>query len=220
MEVTERIIQIPNWIHLIFIVNIVVYAIAKLIDPLRFSNFLMLLLDYQSLIETTKVKKIISSFHLVLVINQFLIFSTYIFLIYTHFNPDEAGYSFELFLLILFFITVFVLLKTLIEKGVAYVFSIDNMVQHILFNKLTFRNYFSIWVFAINLLIVYSFSEATLFYYVSLIGFIILNIYSLLFIYSAHKKQITSQLFYFILYLCTLEIAPYFFVYKILKGGV
>ena len=39
------------------------------------------------------------------------------------------------------------------------------------------------------------------------------SIYSYLVTLKAYQNLIASKLFYFILYLCTLEIAPYYFLY-------
>ncbi|WP_304138277.1 DUF4271 domain-containing protein [Mesonia mobilis] len=47
---------------------------------------------------------------------------------------------------------------------------------------------------------------------------VLTNIFSLLLIYRKNQSLITGNWFYFILYLCTLEIAPYFILYKVFTG--
>jgi hypothetical protein len=126
-----------------------------------------------------------------------------------------------LFIQIFTFVIYFILSKFLIEKIIATSFNIEELVEQYNLQKVTYRTYIGLILLPIDIV---------LFYYDSilkniplLIFYIILGINVLLYLVSIknYRKEIFSKLFYFILYLCTLEIAPYYFMYYwFTKGSV
>ncbi|PTT01953.1 DUF4271 domain-containing protein, partial [Flavobacterium sp. HMWF030] len=111
------------------------------------------------------------------------------------------------------FLLYFILGKFLIEKIVATSFNIDEFADLFNLQKVTYRTYIGVLILPIN---------AVLFYYdnipkiipLAIIGIsLCISLYSYYISIKTYQNAIISKLFYFILYLCALEIAPYYFMY-------
>jgi uncharacterized protein YacL len=118
------------------------------------------------------------------------------------------------------FLIFFILSKFLIEKIIATAFNIEEFVEQFNLQKVIYRTYIGLLILPINII---------LFYYDTvsrnipiLIIAIILAINALTYFISIKNYQnaIFSKLFYFILYLCAFEIAPYYFIYYWFTKGI
>ena len=126
-----------------------------------------------------------------------------------------------LFIQIFTFIVYFILSKFLIEKIIGTAFKIEELVELFNLQKVTYRTYVGLLLLPVDII---------LYYYDSILKniplfvlYIILALNVLLYVFSIknYRKDIFGKLFYFILYLCTLEIAPYYFMYYwFTKGSV
>jgi len=101
----------------------------------------------------------------------------------------------------------------LIEKIIAVAFDFEEIIEQYNLQKVNYRTYISLCLLPINMLLYYAdnLSIYTIYLLISLV--VVANIVSYLNSLKIYQKFIIGKLFYFILYLCTLEIAPYYFVY-------
>ena len=67
----------------------------------------------------------------------------------------------------------------------------------------------------INMILVYAVEPTEKLIYGFLIGLLVLNFIGFLSTFKSYQKLILSNFFYFILYLCALEIGPYIILYKL-----
>ena len=115
---------------------------------------------------------------------------------------------YELFKYVFIFFTSKVLFDVIIGK----VFSINRIMKIYVWQKLAYCNSLGIVLLLFNFLIAYTIFDKQ--YMVSF--FIALSILYLIFayfsIFFSMKKIIFKNWFYFILYLCTLEIIPYYYL--------
>ena len=115
---------------------------------------------------------------------------------------------YELFIKILIFLTSKLLFDILIGK----LFSINRIMKSYVWQKLVYCNSLGIVLLLFNFFVAYAiFSKQYMTYF-----FIALSILYLIFayfsIFFSMKKVIFKNWFYFILYLCTLEIIPYYYL--------
>ena len=104
----------------------------------------------------------------------------------------------------------------MIEKMIGSIFNMESTIDKYLYQKLSYRNFLAVLVFVANLIVLYVL-EPTKILLVSIgIGILILNGITLFYSYKTNRNLIFRQLFYFILYLCALEISPYIILYKVL----
>ena len=118
------------------------------------------------------------------------------------------------------YLLFFIFSQLLTQLIIAWIFNFIKLINFYLKQKLTLANGFLIFIFLINTCISYSQNYLNMFLSISLIFIMSYIIFSFLKVLSKHKKIISENLFYFILYLCTLEIIPLFFFYKLLMGEI
>ena len=118
------------------------------------------------------------------------------------------------------YLLFFIFSQLLTQLIIAWIFNFIKLINFYLKQKMTLANGFLIFIFLINTCISYSQNYLNMFLSISLIFIMSYIIFSFLKVLSKHKKIISENLFYFILYLCTLEIIPLFFFYKLLMGEI
>ena len=108
----------------------------------------------------------------------------------------------------------FFIVKVLIERLLASVFKIDHLINSYLFNKISYRNYLGLILLPVNAILIYYVDYSANLLYI--LGISVLAIYTIILLtyYSKNLNLLKQSLFYFILYLCALEIAPYIIVYQ------
>lgn len=214
MDISERLIVSTDWATYMLLASFVLLALAKYIYPKRFHEFSLLPLTNQYFFVHGKNDALGHPFNIMLFTVQVLCVSIFIFLFFQVFNPSEAQNNKWLFLQICTAYCVFVLIKYSLEKMVANIFSIDDAINNYLYQKLSYRNFLGILFFVGNLFFLYIFRPTALALLFFGAGILVLNAIALLYSYKKNGKLILHNFFYFILYLCALEIAPYIILYK------
>ena len=118
---------------------------------------------------------------------------------------------FLLFTKVFFFVFIYFTLKWVLEQSFVILFSIQNELKFFLTSKNIYLQSFSLWLFPIAILLF--FSNVNTGFLIALI--LILLCFRFLLILLNNKNLILKKLFYFILYLCTFEIAPLFILFKL-----
>jgi len=122
--------------------------------------------------------------------------------------------------LIALYLLFFIFSQLLTQLIIAWIFNFVKLINFYLKQKIILANGFLIFIFLINTSISYTQKYLNIFLSISLIFIMSYIIFSFLKVLSKHKKIISENLFYFILYLCTLEIIPLFIFYKLLMGEI
>lgn len=197
----------------------VLLVVAKYSYPRRFANFITLPLNDKFLSVRGKEDAVYHPFNLLFFTIQVISVSILIFLLFRTYNPLEVQRNQWLFVQIITCYFIFICIKYTIEKIIANVFSIDLLMDHYLYHKLTYRNYVGLFVFVGDLLFLYVFNATSTSLLIFTIGILLLNAIALFFVYKKNGKIIVSHFLHFILYLCALEISPYIILYKLFFSG-
>jgi len=115
---------------------------------------------------------------------------------------------------------VFIVSQSLTQLIIAWTFNFVKLIINYLKQKMILANGFLIFIFLINTSITYTQDYLHVFLSIGLIFITFYTIFSFLKVFLKHKKIFSENLFYFILYLCTLEIIPLFVFYKLLMGEI
>jgi len=211
LEYIPRTIVSKDWATIIFIITFSIIAINKLFFDVRFVDFTRLgVSDRYLKVYVEEVSK--SPFAISMFLVMLVSFSFFMQLILTYYNITILT-DFVIFIRIFTALFVFILAKYFIEKIVAITFEIEPIIDEINFAKLNYRAYFGLLILPFVFVSFYNdwVNEYIIFGSIAII--LILNI--LIYFFSIRKYQnlFFSKFFYFILYLCTLEIAPYYFLY-------
>ena len=216
LEEIARNITIPDWITLLIFGCLALVAAAKLISATRFNEFAQLVITNKYFLVHGKNHEIFTHFNMLLLIVQIVSVSLFLFLLSSFFIEGIALDNQTFFIQILGFYTLFIGLKYYIEKIIGTLFSIEKHIDVYLYQKLSYKNLIAILLLTFNIILLYALKPNTSLLLVMLFLIVLFNVISLLYSYKVQEKWVRGQLFYFILYLCTLEISPYFILYKIL----
>lgn len=199
----------------VLIFCLVLAVFAKSQNHNRFREFISLVANNKYFITYGKSTSVFTTFNVLLLVVQILSASLFFYLLLDSFRLI-TGPSLLLFIQISAVYTVFIGLKFLIEKFIGLLFSMEKTIAHYLFQKLTYRNLIGLGLVITNFLLVYTFTEKKAVSIVILCLALLANTIALFHSYKTHEKTIKTHSFYFILYLCALEILPYFILYKVL----
>lgn len=210
MQYSYRTIETFDWVTLILVGCIIIIALLKVIYPKRFEDFIKLPVSTNYFLAKGKSEEIKHPFSLVFFIIQLISISLFAYLF---FIEKEATHSL-LFLQIIAVIFVFIIIKVSIEKLIGTIFSIDNIIGQYLYKKLTYRNFLSLFLILANFVFYFSL-KPNLNTLLIFSGFLLaINMFILFNSYKNNRSIIFSNFFYFLLYLCALEISPYIILYK------
>lgn len=219
IEALEEIIRnttIPDWITLLLFVCFALVAAAKMINASRFNEFIQLVISNKYFLVHGKNPQIFNPFNSLLLLVQIVSVSMFLFLLLVYFREDVSLHNHIVFIQIMGFYTLFISLKFYIDKIIATLFSIEKHMETYLYQKLSFRNLIALLLLIFNIILLYAVDPSSYLLMVMVAVIVVYNVISLTYSYKVQEKLVRGHLFYFILYLCALEISPYFIMYKIL----
>ena len=210
MRYTNRIIESLDWVTLIMVGCILIIAILKIIYPKRFDDFIKLPVSNNYFLAKGKSEELRHPFSILLFVIQIISIALFVNLFFL----EKGKANMILFLKILFVVFVFIIVKTSIEKMIGAIFSIEKVINHYIYEKLSYRNFLSLLLIITNLIFYFSI-KPDLNTLLILTGILFLvNMLILSYSYKNYRSLIFSNLFYFLLYICALEISPYLILYK------
>ena len=207
-----RIVENKDWATALFLFSLVLIALSKSLFENRFSEFIKLIVSDKYLKVYKDSGLMMSWFTIFLFIVQILSFSFFI-----HLLLNSFGYTIKTdwisYIQIFTFLTVFILSKYLIEKIIGTAFEIEEFVEQFNLQKVSYRTFIGLFLLPINCFLYYNDSISHNLILFLLFIMLIINVLTYLLSIKNYQNILFGNLFYFILYLCALEIAPYYFMY-------
>lgn len=204
----ERILFNLDWVFYIFLGGLGLVTLSKYLNPVKFSEILTVLFSKKFFISAQHEEAyLFNRFNILLLINQLLVFTGIGYLFFSSLFKDFTNWMDWFYLKLLALLTGFIFFKFLMDIFIGFVFQMKRAVMEFNFVKLTFRNFVGI-VFLPVLLISFNVYPLSQTQTIAIAGlYLILNIWSFLRAFVSFRKWLGPHLFYFILYLCALEIA-------------
>ena len=215
LQALERSFISNDWITIVFVTCLGLIAVAKAVYETRFVDFVELLINEKYLLKANKDIRFENPFNLILFTIQFFSISLFIYIVFNELNVLTDGSNFLLYVRIVLAYVVFVSLKFFIERMLGVLFNGEQELNSYQFSKLSYRSYFALLLLPVNAFFIYALAPGFIAIVIIVILFLIFNVISLFNTYRRYENMIYNNLFYFILYLCALEIAPYFILYKV-----
>lgn len=216
MEVIERQVVSQDWITLLLVLVLILLATAKYAFNQRFAHFIMLFATDKYLLLKGKNANLFHPFNILLFLVNVIIVGLFIFILYKVIEDPLPNRPKVLFLRIATAYSAFVLLKFSLEKILANIISADKKMNYYLFYKLSYRNFLALLLLPVCLAFIYIWEPNLTALYISAGLILLINLISLLSFFQKNQQYILRYWFYFILYLCALEIGPYFILYKLI----
>lgn len=215
MEATERVIINNDWLTFILLGILFLVVLANFLDKKRLRQLAVLPFNtlYFTNFENT-ADNLRKGFTVFLFISSNLTLSIFLYLLFQKLYPTFFKLYNHPFLIIVGIVFGYWALKYFISLIAAWIFEIEEVRRRAVYIKLSYFLSFQFYLFFLLIFAIYFFEPASNFIqYVLGIYFVFLLVRYFQFL-RAMKKMIFINLFYFILYLCTLEIAPFMVLYK------
>ena len=209
MEPITKTITSVDWITIVLFSSLLFIVIAKSLFYGRFLNFIILPFNNKYVFMYNKKDRLLNWFHVFFVIFQLLNYALFFCLSSdVLFNTDHID-SPQVYAIILGSLILFLLVKILVQLGNGFVFNNGKVISEFIFKKLSYFNYSALIAFLANIILTYVLNGSKTVVFTSIFLIIFINAVGWFTIIKNHQKYITSHFFYFILYLCALEIAPF-----------
>jgi len=214
-EGIEKIILSKDWITIIFILVLVVITILKYNYSERFSKLFSLTYSdkyYTDFIKTNPL--ILNKFHFLFSIVIFFNISMLIFFSFQVIEPSFFNNSLYSFTQIFTVVALYIILRYVFGFLLAEIFDLYDQQKQLTFLKFSNLSLLSLLLFPLLVFLNYSVGK---YHHVTItIGIILVLILFFIHYYKLLKKDKLNfnSLFYLLLYLCALEIAPLIVIYK------
>ncbi|QWX83242.1 DUF4271 domain-containing protein [Cellulophaga sp. HaHaR_3_176] len=197
-----------DWITIILCVSILSIVFAKRFFYGRFINFIILPFNNKYIFLYNKKDKLSHWFTIFFSVFQFINLALFIYLINSIFGVSDQKNNPYFYVIILVIVILYIVAKVLLLLANAFIFNISSVISEFIFKKISYLNYSSLIMFGANILLTYVVSDSKTVVYASLLLIILINGIGWITVLKNHQKLITNNFFYFILYLCALEITP------------
>ena len=181
----------------------------------RFSHFVTLIANSKYLKIYSRDQKFIDVFDSILFVNLIISLTIFVLIIKKQLTPSPE-IDFNLFIKLMFGIGIILVIKVLVERLLGSLFEMDALIDTYLFQKTSYKNYLGLVLIPINIILIYAVSPSKILIYIIISLLLLINLNGVITSFKNHQKLIINQFFYFILYLCALEISPYIILYKLI----
>lgn len=214
IDFIPRLTSSADWATLLFILSFALLTVNKNVFAVRFHDYIRLFYSDKYLKIYKDTSNLKSWFTISMFIIQLISYSFIIHIGLSYLDRSEI-YSLLDYFKIFNFLTFFILAKFLIEKIIANFFDIEEFIEQYNLIKVNFRTYLGLLILPVAMFLFYNKTHEINTIYIIFFTILISNIIMYALILKNHQKLITQHILYFILYLCTLEIAPYLLIYKL-----
>jgi hypothetical protein len=211
MQALDRIDFSNNWLTLVCVFALLLLVVLKTINQQKLFGYSRAFFIKGFIVKKTEEREsLFNIFNIVLLCFSAIVFATFFSLIAELFLDIVT--NFTVFISVLSIVIVYIIIFLVLDVGLANLFEVQNETSYLFSSKIAYLYSTSLILFPVLIVVSYS----GLSKYVLLGAFIVLFLLSLLLLFMNNKNLILNKLFYFILYLCALEIAPLLIIYKIM----
>ena len=201
-----------DWATVLFVISFALIAVTRSVFESRFVDFSKLAYSDKYIKIYRDGGNLLNWFTIALFVVQIISFAFFIQLSLSFFEIIEKT-DWISYIQIITLLGIFILSKYLIEKIIATSFNIEEFSEQFNLQKVSYRTYLGLSILPLNVILFYNKTPIDFLIYLTIAVILIINIYTYLVSLKIYQNLITGKLFYFILYLCALEIAPYYFMY-------
>ena len=216
LDLQYRVLENRDWAFIVFFLSLVLVVFIKSSFEKRFYDFSRIILSdkYHRIYKDSS--NILSLFTIFIFIINIISLAFFIQLVAVHYG-EAIKTDWIFFIRIATLLSVFILVKYLIEKIVATIFGIEELMDEYNLSKVNYRTYIGLLLLPISIIMYYNNWLSDLFVVPLLFILLLISLFTYIITLIRYQNLVISKLFYFILYLCAFEIAPYYFIYYLIK---
>jgi hypothetical protein len=216
-EAKEIIHQNHQWVSLVFLAILIFLTLARVLykDRLLHTATLFFSNKYLFIYFGKEKNDIINLFQFLLFIVQILTLSLLFYFGNNLWQFSARANGLNGYLLLVGGVGLYFCFRYLIGLFLAEIFNIKNKYSRIVYDKVSYFNNLILWILPFLVLSAFSNIHRELFFKITFLTLTVLLILRYILILENNKNLIINNLFYFILYLCALEIAPLAIILKL-----
>ncbi|MBE0423203.1 MAG: DUF4271 domain-containing protein [Lutibacter sp.] len=216
-EAKEIIHQNHHWVSLVFLAILIFLTWAKVLckDRLLHTASLFIANKYLSIYFNKEKNDILNLFQFLLFMVQILVLALLLYFAHSMWQFSDRLNGLNGYLLLLGTVALYFCLRYLIGLFIAEIFNTKSKYNKIVYDKVSYFNNLILWVLPFLMLGAYADNYKEFFLKTTFLLLVILLILRYVLVLANNKKLIVNNLFYFILYLCALEIAPLAIILKL-----
>ena len=207
-----------EWFTVLIVLCIGILTFVKVNFSKRFNDFLWVIGNSKYLKIYSRDQKFIDQFDGFLFLNLIISLAIFSFISSNVFF-ESIDFDPILYLKIIIGVGAIILIKVLLERLVGSLFEIDTLIDAYVFQKTNYKNYIGLILLPINILLIFAVPPSKTIIYIVIGLLLLINLTGFLTSFKMHQKVILNNIFYFILYLCALEFAPYIILYKLFNNS-
>jgi len=216
-EAKEIILQNNDWIALLFFVSLVILVYLKMAfnERLYYTSILLFSKKNISIYFNKEKISVFSLYQFSFFFIQFLIISLLIYTFWSNLQPSFQPFNVKTYLILLIGVILYFVFQYFISFFLAVIFNLEKIYKKILFEKINYLNTLCLWLFLPLIFLTYAKNNHEFFLWTTILLCVVLLIIRYILILNNNKNLFFKDLFYFILYLCALEIAPLVIILKL-----
>lgn len=204
-----------DWITFIVISCFLLIALIKYRYPRKFEDFVLIISSDKFLSGSVHNNRLTHPFNLVLLVVQWISVALFIYIGYCYYTDIGIGQSPIIYLYILAGYILFEQVKLGLERFIGFIIDFSAISKPYTYRKVVYKNFLSLLVFLFCIVLAFR-NPFLREYYAWFLGIVVLiYLISLVLMLRKFQSVILNRPSYFILYFCTLEIAPYYILYKV-----
>jgi len=216
-EAKEIVPQNTDWIALVFFIILIILVVLKTMfkERLYHTSVLLFSKKYVSIYYNKDKIGMLNLFQGLFFVIQILVISLFLSVLYGFFQASLYDISLNMYLISLGVVSLYYCFRFVSGYLLSSVFNLKTIYRKVLFEKSNYTNSLILWVVVPLLFLVYSKNYYELFLWITLVMFVGLLTVRYILLLKNNKSFLFQNLFYFILYLCALEIAPLVIILKL-----
>ncbi len=199
--------------------SVLFMVVAKRLFYGRFMNFIILPFNNKYVFMYNKKDKLMNWFHIFFTFFMVINFALFIYMVRNVLLDIQQGSHPLAYLVILGGLLLFLIAKVGLQMVNGFIFGSSNVIADLIFKKTSYLNYSSIIMFFANLVLLFIIRDSSMVIYVAIFLILLVNSIGWATTLKNHQKFLANNFFYFILYLCALEITPLVVIASYLNRG-
>ena len=214
-EALERIVISKDWVTVVLLIAVTLLILNRLKFSDRYYKLKNLLVNNTYVNSYSKANPLLlNSFNIIFLAVNIIIISFLLFIAIHLFEPYVASFDFLFYLKIVVFVCLFIGLRIMAGVLLGVLFENERVQTHFTFLKTSYLSNYSLIM--LPLVAIHFYFDSDIYSYFLLIVAVLLFLYYYVLLIKNNQSYLFGKSFYFILYLCTLEIAPFVIMTKIL----
>lgn len=208
----ERMCENNDWIAVVLFLVFVLVSLLKVLFPKRFLALLTCLFSKKYFVDySSELHDVFGVFNGILFLIQTNILSLFIFVLLRIYGPFEVNFQF--YLALLAGVNIYFISQYFIGRLTAFLFDFHDVFEANRVLKFSYLKCICLWFLPVLIFLIYGFPQSSFLLSFTVFFLLALFAFRLVLILVSNIKQFSYKWYYFILYICTLEILPLILLY-------